>query len=50
MALMMVVMVVLLLVGGHHRMTGSHETKPSAADAAQHMQAGDATKAEEEKR
>ena len=50
MALMMVLMIVLLAMGGHHGMTGSHETKPPAAEAAQHMQAGDAPKAEEEKR
>ena len=50
MALMMVLMVVLFVMGGHQGVTGSHETKPPAAEAGQHMQAGDATKAEEEKR
>lgn len=50
MALMVALTVVLLVMGGHHGMTGSHETKPPAAEAAPHMQAGDVPKAEEEKR
>lgn len=50
MAVMVALMVVLLVIGGHHGMMGSHEAKPPAAEAPQHMQSGDPAKPEEEKR